>query len=198
MKDPISIRVDCSKNYVDNTFKDHIDFNGVKLDKIKFVKIKYEPAGNEHLTPNNFVDKAKNENSLVTKNQDNDLNKYNLSNINSIILKTKAVNENQVITKSLVDQFYQENEQKKPKFGCHFSNESNDFVKNNQDNDFIDKKLINVNGITVYRTLNSHNKLTRKIYVDDRIGVDNILRFNQRLENHLKVSFRNDVFNLNK
>ena len=79
-----------------------------------------------------------------------------------------------------------------------FFNESNDFVKNNQDNDFIDKKLLNVNGITVYRNPNSHNKLTRKIYVDDRIGVDNILRFNQTLENHLKVSFRNDVSNLIK
>ena len=112
MKDPISTRVDCSKNYVDNTFKDHIDFNGVKLVKIKFVKIKYQPAGNEHLTPNNYVDKAINEKSLVTKKQDNDLHKYNLLNINSNVLKTEAVNDNQVITKSHVDQFHQENEQK--------------------------------------------------------------------------------------
>ena len=62
LKDPISTRVTCSKTYVDNTFKDHIDFNGVKLDEIKFVKVKYQPTSNEHLTPNNYVDKAINEN----------------------------------------------------------------------------------------------------------------------------------------
>ena len=50
------------------------------------------------------------ESSLVRNNQDNDFNNYNLTNINSITLNTHAVIDNQVITKSYVDQFHQEND----------------------------------------------------------------------------------------
>ena len=35
--DPCSIREACSKNYVDNVFKNDIDFNGVKLEDIYFL-----------------------------------------------------------------------------------------------------------------------------------------------------------------
>ena len=51
LPDPLSIREACSKNYVDNIFKNDIDFNKVKLENIKFVKINYQPAVNKHLTP---------------------------------------------------------------------------------------------------------------------------------------------------
>ena len=37
--DPISVRDACSKNYVDNIFKNDIDLNDVKLENIKFVKL---------------------------------------------------------------------------------------------------------------------------------------------------------------
>ena len=51
-----------------------------------------------------------------------------------------AVNDNQVITKSYVDQFHQEKKQSKRDLGIDVYNESNDLVKNNQDNE-LDKKI---------------------------------------------------------
>ena len=77
LPDPISIREATSKNYVDNIFQNDIDFNDVKLDNIKVVKVKYQPADNEHLTPKVYVDTAIDEPSLVRNNKDNDFGKYN-------------------------------------------------------------------------------------------------------------------------
>ena len=54
LPDPPSIRDACSKNYVDNIIKNDIDFNDVKLEKISFVKVNYQPAVNEHLTQKNI------------------------------------------------------------------------------------------------------------------------------------------------
>ena len=123
LPDPISVREACSKNYVDNLFKNDVDFNDVKLENIKFVKINYQPAVNEHLTPKIYVDNSIDEPSLVRRNQENDLNNYNLTNINSITLNTQAVNDNQVITKAYVDQFHQENERSRRNLGIDFYNE---------------------------------------------------------------------------
>ena len=39
LPDPISVREPASKNYVDNIFKNNIDFNDVELENIKFVKV---------------------------------------------------------------------------------------------------------------------------------------------------------------
>ena len=50
LPDPISIRDGASKNFVDNVFKNDIDFNDVKLGITKFVKINYQRAVHEHLT----------------------------------------------------------------------------------------------------------------------------------------------------
>ena len=49
--DPTSIREPFSKNFVDNIFKNDIDFNDVKLENTKFVNVNYQHAVNEHLTP---------------------------------------------------------------------------------------------------------------------------------------------------
>ena len=56
LPNPISIREACSKNYVDNIFRNDFDFNDFKLEKINFVKVNYQPAVNEHLTPKLYVD----------------------------------------------------------------------------------------------------------------------------------------------
>ena len=71
-------------------------------------------------------------------------------------------------------------------------------VKNNEDNDLKDKKLTNLDSITVNRNPTSENKLANKKYVDDSVGDGTILRFNQTLENYLKVSVENDTYNLTK
>ena len=71
-------------------------------------------------------------------------------------------------------------------------------VKNNQDNDFSDKKLTNIDSIKVNRNPNSDNELVNKKYLDDELDKNTNLRFNQTLQNYLKVSVGNDTYNLTK
>ena len=77
---------------------------------MKFFKVDYRPAFNEHLTPKINADYALDEISLVGKDKGHCFNNHNLTNINSITLDNQAVNDNQVIIKSYVNQFHQENE----------------------------------------------------------------------------------------
>ena len=77
LPNPNSIQEPASKNYVDNIFRNDINFNDVKLENMNFVKVNYQPTVNEHLTPKIYVDNAKDESSLVRNNQDNDCNYYN-------------------------------------------------------------------------------------------------------------------------
>ena len=74
--------------------KNFINFNDVKLENIKFVKVNYQPAIKEHLTPKFYVDNAIDESSLIRKNRDNDFANYKLTNINSITLNKQAENDN--------------------------------------------------------------------------------------------------------
>ena len=134
--DPISIREAASKNYVDNIFKNDIDFNVVKLENLKFVKVNYQPAVKEHLTPKVYVDDAIGESSLVRNNKNNDFGNYDLTNKNSIILNKQAENDNKVIT--YVDHFHQENERSLRDVRLSFYNEDVDLVKNYKDIDFND------------------------------------------------------------
>ena len=100
------------------------------------------------MTAKLYVDTEIDQASVVRNNKDNDFGKYNLTNINSITLNKQAENDNEVITKAYVDQFYQENERTRRNLGINFYNESNDIVKNNQDNNFNNNKLTNINSIT--------------------------------------------------
>ena len=149
LPDPISIREAALKNYVDNIFKNVIEFNDEKLENSKFVNFNYQPAVNEHLTPKIYVDDAINESSLIRNNQNNDFNNHNLTNTNSITSNTQAENNNQIITKAYLDQFQQENEKTPRDLGLDFYDESNDLVKKKQDNDINDNKITNLDGVTV-------------------------------------------------
>ena len=196
--DPINLQDARNKNYIDNIYKNDIDFNDVKLGNIKFVKVNYAPALPNHLTPKVYVDASINESSLVRNNQDNDFNNNNLTNINSITFNKQAENDNQVITKAYVDQFHQENERSRRDLGIDFYNESNDLVRNNQDNDINDKRITNLDSITVNRNPSLDNELANKKYIDDSIAEGTLLRFNQTLTNYLKVTGGNDTYNLTK
>ena len=194
------------KSYVDNLFNDpsivknnaHIDLNDRNITNARFIQVNQWPQIDSHLTPRLYVENAVEESSLVRNNKDNDFGNYNLININSITLNKQAENDNEVITKAYVDQFHQENERSRRDVGLDFYDESNDFVKNNQDNDLNDNKLVNLDSVTVNRTPTSDNELSNKKYVDYSIGEGTILRFNQTLENYLKVSVGNDTYNLTK
>ena len=58
--------------------------------------------------------------------------------------------------------------------------------------------MANKVSITTNREPTSDDELANKQYVDNKIGDNNVLRFNQTLENYLKVSVANDTYNLTK
>ena len=107
-------------------------------------------------------------------------------------------NDNEVITKAYVDQFRQENERSRQDLGLDFYDESNDIPKNNQDNDVNDKKLTNLDSITVNRNPISDNEVADEKYIDDELDRNTLVRFNQTLQNYLKVSVGNDSYKLTK
>ena len=69
---------------------------------------------------------------------------------------------------------------------------------NDQDFNFDDFKLTNLDSVTVNRNPSSDNELSNKTYVDDSIGQATSVRFNQTLGKYLKVSVGTDVYNLTK
>ena len=200
--DPISIREAASKNYVDNLFNDpsilknnsHIDLNDRNITNARFIQVNQLPQIDSHLCAKLYVDNSIDEPSLVRNNQDNDFGNYNLTNINSITLNKQAENDNEVITKSYVDQFHQENERSRRDVGLDFYNESTDLVKNNLN----DNKLTNLDSILVNRNPSSDYELANKKYIDDSLSQNTLLRFNQTLQNYLKVSVGSDIYYLTK
>ena len=206
LPDPTEIQDACSINYVDKSINnpsiiqntEQIDLNDRNITNARFIQVNQLLQIDSHLTAKLYVDNAKDESSLVRNNQDKDFNSYNLTNINSITLNKQAENDNEVITKAYVDQFHQENERSRRDVRLNFYDESNDLVKNNQDNDLSDNKLTNLDSIQVNRIPTSDNELASKNYIDDSVGEGTLLRFNQTLSNYLKVSVGNDTYNLTK
>ena len=204
--DPISIREAASKNYVDNLFNDpsiiknksHIDLNDRNITNARFIQVNQMPQIDSHLTAKLYVDNEIDQQSVVRNNKDNDFGNYNLTNINSITLNKPAENDNEVITKAYVDQFHQEIERSRRDVGLSFYNEEADLVKNNQDNNLNDNKLTNIDSVQVNRNPSSDNEVANKRYIDDELNKNTILRFNQTLENYLKVTVGNDTYNLTK
>ena len=71
-------------------------------------------------------------------------------------------------------------------------------MKNNQDNDLNDNKLTNINSITIKNNPTDDNHVSNKKYIDNELDKNTIVRFNQTLENFLKVSVGNDTYYLTK
>ena len=67
--------------------------------------------------------------------------------------------------------------------------DNNEFDKNN---------LPNLDSVTVNRNPNLHNEIANIKYIDDELDKNTVLRFNQTLENHLKISVGNETYDLTK
>ena len=180
-------------NYIEADIEEDIDLKNQYRIKNLPDRLSITEACNK-----NYVDNTINELSLVRNNKDNDFGNYNLTNINSITLNKQTENDNEVITKAYVDQFHQENERTRRDLGIDFYNESNDLVKNNQDNDFNDNRLININSIKINSTPTDNDHVSNKKYIDDELSKNTIVRFNQTLQNYLKVSVGDNTYNLTK
>ena len=71
-------------------------------------------------------------------------------------------------------------------------------MKNNQDNDLNDNKITNINSIIINNNPTDDNQVSNKRYRDNELDKNTIVRFNQTLENYLKLSVGNDTYNLTK
>ena len=205
LPNPITITEAVSKNYVDNLFNDpsivknnaHIDLNDGNITNARFIQVNQLPQIDSHLTAKLYVDTQIDQQSIVRNNQDNNFGNYNLTNINSITLNKQAENDNEVITNAYVDQFHQENERSRRNLGIDFYNESNHLVKNNQDNDFNDNKLTNINSITINTNPTHNNHVTNKKYIDDQLDKNTLVRLNDDSnDRYLKVNINNTIYNL--
>ena len=67
-----------------------------------------------------------------------------------------------------------------------------------QDLEFDNIKVTNLDSVSVNRDTNSDNELANTTYIKDSIGEGTIVRFNQTLENYLKVSVGNHIHHLTK
>ena len=71
-------------------------------------------------------------------------------------------------------------------------------VSNDQDNEFDNQKLTDLDSLTVIRNPSFDKQLSIKKYVDDSIGEGTIVSLSQALENCLKVSVGKEGYILTK
>ena len=184
----------CSKNSVHNLFNDPsivkttelIDLNDRNFTNARFIQVNQWPQIDFHLTAKLYVDTEIDQSSLVRNNRDNDFIKNNLTNKKSITLNKQAENDHEGMTKAYVDQFQNDNQRNRRDLGLSFYNEEVDLLKNNQDNDFNDNKLTNIDSITVNRNPTSDDEVPNRKYIDDELDKNTILRFSQTLQNIAK------------
>ena len=185
-----------TKNYVDNKFNDpsiiknanHVDFHDKEIDNVQSIKVNSFPTLEEHLTPKIYVDYAISESSLLRLDPDE---KLKLDEQDSIILNSTLTSSKTIIelpTKSYVDSLHESSRNRRDLSS----------VFNDEDNEFDNNNLTNLDSVTVNRDPSSDNEVSNKKYVDDSIGEGTLNRFNQTLTNYLKVSVGNDTYNLTK
>ena len=188
-----------TKNYVDNKFNDpsiikntyHVDFNDKDIDNVHSIKVNSFPTLEEHLTPKIYVDQAISnivDESLLRLDPDA---KFKLDEQDSIVLNSYLTLPKTIIeihTKIYVDSLHESSRSKRDLSS----------VFNDQDNEFDKDKLTNLDSITVNKNPNLDNELANKKYIEDELDKNTVLRFNQTLENYLKVSVGNDTYNLTK
>ena len=170
----------------------HVDFNDKNLDNVRFINVDSMPAVGEHLTAKYYVYHAifhsVNESSLLGLDL---YEKLKQDEQDSIVLISTLSSPKTIIeipTKSYVDSLHQINWNRRDLLS----------VFNDQDNELDNKKLTNLDSVTVNRNPISDNEISRKKYIDDSIVEGTLFRFIQTLENYLRVSVGNDTYNMIK
>ena len=69
---------------------------------------------------------------------------------------------------------------------------------NDQDNEFDNTKLTNLDSIKVNTKPTSDNELSTIKNIDDELDKNTTLRFNKTRQNYLKISVGNDTYHLTK
>ena len=189
-----------TKFYIEFKFDDsrkikntaHGEFSDEILENVRFINVNSMPAAREHLTPKYYVDHAifcnVDESSLLRLDRDEKLNldeQYSIV-LNSTLASPKTIKE--LPTKSYVDSLRESSRNRR----------NLPSVFKDQDNEFDNNKLTNLDSVSVNREPSSDIELANKKHVDDSIGEGNVLGSNQTFKNYLKVSVRNDTYNITK
>ena len=200
-----------AKYYVDNAISDRVNEQSLlrldldeKLtqDTIILKSSITSPKTIIELPTKNYVDNKFNDPSIIKNTDHADFNNKFLDNVRMITLNELPKWPNELTPKIYVDNAlsdvisYIDNLHEINRDRRDLSS-----VFNDQDTEFDNNKLSNldsITSITVNRNPNLDNELSNKKYVDDSIGEGTLLRFNQTLQNYLKVSVGNDTYNLTK
>ena len=163
--DPISIREACSKKYDDILIKDpsiirnttHIDLNDKNITTARLIQVNHLPQIDSCLTAKLYVDNAisywLDDMSLLRLDPDE---KIKLDEQDSIILNSTLISPNTIIelpTKAFIDSLHDRNERSRRDLGLDFGNKSNNWVKNNEINNFNDNKLTNIDFLKITENL---------------------------------------------
>ena len=194
--------------YVDNAISDAIDVPSLlRLDPDEKMEhdsiIPYStltsPKTILEIPTKNYVDNKFNDPSIIKNTDHVDFNDKRLDNV-----RWTRVNEMPEFPNGLVPKLYVENALRDIVSyvnGLHESSRNKRDLSsafNDQDNDFDNIKLTNLDPITVNINPNLDNELANKKHIDDELDKNTVHRFNRTLENYLKVTVGNDTCNLTK
>ena len=150
------------------------------------------PAVRENLTPKFYIDQAITYRLHQLSSLRLDLDeKLKINEQDSIVVNSSLTSPKTKIelpTKSYVDSLHESSRNRRGLSS----------VFNNEDKEFYINKLNNLDSVTVNRNPSSDNDLANKNYIDDELDKNTVVRFNKTLQNYLKVSVGNDVYNLTK
>ena len=180
-------------NYIESNIEEDIDLkNQYRIKNLQ------DPVDINDACNKNYADNLFSDPSIVKNNAHIDLNDRNITNARFL-----SVNQLPQIDSHLTAKLYVDN-----------SIDESSIVRNNKDNDFNNYNLTNINSITLNTQAVNDDEVITKAYVDQfhqenertrrQVGIDfynessTILRFNQTLQNYLKVSVGNDTYNLTK
>ena len=205
LPDPTNLQDGCNKNYVDNKFNDpsilkntaHIDLNDRNITNARFIQVNQLPQIDGHLTAKLYVDNSIDEASLLRldpneildlKNQDSILLNSTLNNLKTII---------ELPTKAYIDGLHDENERSRRDLGIDFYDESDNLVRNNQNNNFNNNIISNIQSIEINNDPTNNKHGINKKYLDDKLDNDTIIRLNDNSNSeYLKVQINNNFYNL--
>ena len=197
-----------AKLYVDNAISDAVDESfllrldpdeKMEQDSIILNSTLTSPKTILEIPTKNYVDNKFNGSSIIKNTDHVDFNNKYIDNVRMI-----SVNEMPEGGKDLTSKLYVDNALSDLLSYVNDLHEINSnrrdssSVFNDQDKEFDNKKLSNLDSVTVNRTPTADDELSNKKYVDDSIGEGTIVRFNQTLQNYLIVSVGNDTRNLTK
>ena len=156
----------------------------LKQDSINLNSTLTSPKTIIEVPTKNYVDNKFNDPGITKSTDHVDFNDKYIDNIIWI-----RVNERPIALNDLVPRLYFENVLSNVLGYVNSLHESSrnkrdlSSMFNDQDNDFDNIKITNLDSITVNRDPNLDNELSNKKYIDDSIGEGTILRFNQTLQN---------------